>query len=460
MSKTSPPSSVLNRRTIITYGFGDLGLNFYWQGAGFFLLYYYTDVVGISNTLAGIVYAIGGLVDAISDPAMGVLADRTQTRWGRYRPFLLVGAIPLGISFILLFSLPSLASPQWVVICAIITHIMFRLCYTFVSIPYGALGTRLSFNATDRTQIAGVRMIFGALGGVTIVFFATSFRNTMSDHSAFFWASALAGVLGAIIVYLTFKGTKEQRLSRPKNSNSIANGYNLIKIFPLVTKNKPFLILISSMFLLTIANMISIKTILYRFENILNAPVAGGLVITLMTAAPLIALPCWVWAYLKFDKKPAFIAGCICVIISLVLLYFIGDKALELTIAAYVCLAIGFSSFAVGFWSILPDTIDYGHWNTGTRMESGLVGLASAIQKIAIALAGLCIGVALDAFNYQAGQNPNAATLKSLHEFSILLPLALMILCILLFTHFSLPTQKHEKIIAEIKQQKPVVTAP
>jgi len=439
---------------MLNYGVGDMGLNFYWQGAGYFLLYFYTDVVGLPNTTAGIVYAIGGFVDAISDPAMGVIADRTRTRWGRYRPYLLFGAIPLGISFMLLFTAPWALPAQWVIVGAIVTHIVFRLCYTAVSIPYGALGARLTFNATQRTRLAGVRMLFGAIGGVLIVLFATSFRNVMSDKFAFLWASAFAGIVGAGLIYLTFAGTIERRLSDASNQQGVSNSYAVNKIATLLLANKPFIILVASIFLLTIANMIIIKTILYRFEYILKAPAAGGIAIILMTAAPLLAIPCWVWAYMKFDKRPAFLAGCGFTLVSLVALYFSGQHNTFTAITAYVFIAIGFSAFAVGFWSILPDTIDYGHWKSGRRMESGLIGFASATQKIAIALAGLTVGLMLDMFGYQANHEQQQETLNALHNFSVLIPILLIFLSGIVFSLYSITSKNHAAIMDKIANNK------
>ncbi|NOX81561.1 MAG: MFS transporter [Alphaproteobacteria bacterium] len=454
MNQTQKPTSTLSWRAMLNYGVGDMGLNFYWQGAGYFLLYFYTDVVGLPNTTAGIVYAIGGFVDAISDPAMGVIADRTRTRWGRYRPYLLFGAIPLGISFMLLFTAPWALPAQWVIVGAIVTHIVFRLCYTAVSIPYGALGARLTFNATQRTRLAGVRMLFGAIGGVLIVLFATSFRNVMSDKFAFLWASAFAGIVGAGLIYLTFAGTIERRLSDASNQQGVSNSYAVNKIATLLLANKPFIILVASIFLLTIANMIIIKTILYRFEYILKAPAAGGIAIILMTAAPLLAIPCWVWAYMKFDKRPAFLAGCGFTLVSLVALYFSGQHNTFTAITAYVFIAIGFSAFAVGFWSILPDTIDYGHWKSGRRMESGLIGFASATQKIAIALAGLTVGLMLDMFGYQANHEQQQETLNALHNFSVLIPILLIFLSGIVFSLYSITSKNHAAIMDKIANNK------
>lgn len=452
MNKTFKQQKPLGWKAMAAYGAGDLGLNFYWQGVGFFLLYFYTDIVGLPNTTAGIVYAIGGFVDAFSDPIMGLTADRTRSRWGRYRPYLLFGLGPLGISFILLFTLPSLVPAIWTVFVCIATHIVFRLCYTVVSIPYGALGARLTFNARERTSLAGVRMMAGAIGGVIIVSIVSQFRHMMSDESAFIWISVFAAIIGAFLVFLSFIGSRERRLNSHEHELPIARNYSATTIFKATLRNTPFLIIVSSLFLLTMANMIVVKTILYRFEHILNAPELGGLAIILMAAIPLFTIPIWVRIYHWLDKRGGFVLGCLVTSLSLLLLYFFGDWSPELTIAAYVGIAAGFSAFAVGVWSIIPDTIDYGHWQSGSRVESGLVGLASAVQKTAIALAGLWVGVALDAFGYQAGYVQTEETVTALHYFSSSTPIVLMIATAALFYFYPISSSRHAEIVSEISE--------
>ena len=452
MSHSSASPSRLGWRERLSYGAGDFGLNFYWQGAGYFLLFYYTDVAGLPSTAAGVAFAVGGLVDAVTDPAMGILADRTRSRWGPYRPYLLYGALPLGLAFMLLFTLPSFAPAGWALAAALGTHALFRICYTCVSIPYGALGARLTFNASERTTLAGVRMIGGALGGVVMVLTVSALRNAAPDSTAFVVASALAGVAGAALVWVTFAGAKEPAILRSNESDDGPETYSLARVFKALTDNRPFLITVVAIFLLTVANMIVVKTALYRFEHILVAPLAAGLAITLMTAAPIAAIPMWVWIYIRIDKRPAFLCGCAMVIVSLAALYLTGAQNVFLAIVAYTAVAVGFSSFAVGFWSVLPDTIDYGHLKSGLRVESGAIGLASAIQKIAIALTALGIGVVFDVIGYQPGEAQDPATATALHQFISLAPIVFMLGSALVFSRYPISSSRHADIVARLRQ--------
>lgn len=445
MKKSNNKSAPLPKKKMAYYGVGDFGLNFYWQGSNFLLLFFYTDILGLPNTLAGIAYAVGGLIDAFSDPTMGLIADRTRTKMGRYRPYLLYGAIPLGTAFALLFAFPLMVPIAFIFPAALISHIIFRLSFTAVSIPYSTLGTRLTFDARERSSIAGIRMFFGAMGGVAVLSLATYLRNQHSDDVAIFATGAIAGLVGSGFIFLSFLRTEELRVW---NENVLpTQQYSLKKAAALITTNTPFMILITAMFLLTTANMIIVKTVIYRFEYILNAPKVSGIAMIIMTATPLITIPVWTWAYIKFDKRPAFLLGCGIVIIGLIALSIFGAQSVMLSIGAYFIISAGFSSFAVGFWSILPDTIDYGHYKTKYRVESGLIGFASATQKIAIALSGIAVGVSLDLFGYVSGAMQTQNTIEALHRFTAFIPILLMILTALAFSKYPLSSDKHQQII-------------
>ena len=119
----------------IGYGSGDFAINLYWQGLSLYLFYFYTDVMGLPNYLAGLIYAIGSLWDALTDPAMGYVAERTRSRWGRYRPYLLFTPVPLALSYLLLFWKPDTSSITLLAVVALAGQFLFRLCFTVTSTP-------------------------------------------------------------------------------------------------------------------------------------------------------------------------------------------------------------------------------------------------------------------------------------------------------------------------------------
>ena len=157
----------LTLKTRIGYGIGDISICLYWSGVGLYLLYFYTDVVGISPALAGVIYGIGMMWDALTDPFMGYLAERTRTKWGVYRPYILFGNLPLAISFVLLFRAPPYEGTALFVILLLI-NLLHRTCFTIVSVPFSSLTPRITSDSEERTNLTGFRML-GAQTGTNLM---------------------------------------------------------------------------------------------------------------------------------------------------------------------------------------------------------------------------------------------------------------------------------------------------
>lgn len=445
------PQRPIRRREVIAYGVGDLGLNFYWQGAGYFLFFFYTDVVGLPNLAAGAVIALGGLVDAVTDPAMGLLADRTRSHFGRYRVYLLFGAPVLAFAYALLYWAPLAAPVSLVAASALGAHIAFRIAYTWVSIPYGTLGANLSSDAGARTSLAGSRMFFGALGGVLVVYIVGRLREGMDDPEAFATAGVVAGILGAIPIIVTGLVTRE----RLHDDNAPDQPLSFIGVMRLAAANRPFIILIRAMLLVTVANILFVKTVLYLFERILNAPGAGAATLSMMTLTPLAALPVWTFIFRRIDKRPGFLVGCGATIAGFFLLLAGGAGSPSITAASCVLISFSFAAFAIGFWSILPDTIDYGHLQSGVRIESSLVGLASAVQKIGIAIAGVLVGAAFDVAGYDAAGVLPAEAASRLRVMIAATPILFLALGAVTFLFYPLNAERHRKIVNDLSRIAP-----
>lgn len=438
----------IRKRAVLVYGVGDLGLNFYWQGAGFFLFFFYTDVVGLPNLTAGFVVAAGGLVDAVTDPAMGFIADRTRSRFGRYRVYLLFGAPALAFAYAFLFWAPLAAPASAAAAAALAAHVIFRIVYTCVSIPYGSLGANLTNDGGARTNLAGARMFFGALGGLIVVNLVVWLRTGHDDAQAFILAGAVAGLLGAVPVVTTGVATRERHYA----DRAAAEAQSPIAVAKRAAVNRPFILLIAAMLLITVANVLFAKTVLYLFERILKAPETGAATMAVMTVAPLVALPCWTVVFRLIDKRPGFLAGCAATIASFLLLLFAGGSPM-MTAIACVLISASFAAFAVGFWSILPDTIDFGHLQTGTRIESSLIGIASAAQKVGIAIGGALIGVALDTVGYDAAGAISATSAGELRMMIALAPIAATALAAAVFLRYPITSAGHRAIIKRLNAQ-------
>lgn len=204
-------SSKIGVAQAASYGSGDLGFNLFYTGLNLYLLYYYTDIVGISPAMAGVIFMIPALFDAIVDPTMGIIASRTRTRFGTYRPYLLFGGPILGTSFVMMFAAPVLW-PGAVIAASLISHIVFRAAYTVVNVPYASLSAAMTHDSHERSLLAGARMQFAALGGVTTAFFTPWVASELGKGDlvqGYLLTAALYSVLATSLFVFTFFSTSE-----------------------------------------------------------------------------------------------------------------------------------------------------------------------------------------------------------------------------------------------------------
>src|SRR5688572_19802052 len=196
---------------ILGYGIGDFGFNFYWFSLQLFLAYYYTDVLGLRSEVAGLIIFLCLTWDGIVDPAIGVLANRTRSRWGKYRPYLLFGSVPLAISFALMFAPVGLEGAA-LVGYAFATQILFRTMYGLVNIPYSALMATMTRDSMQRNWLAGARMICAFLGTAVVSYFTprlVTYFTSGGRTTGYFGATAVLAAIATVFTILTFAATRE-----------------------------------------------------------------------------------------------------------------------------------------------------------------------------------------------------------------------------------------------------------
>ncbi|TNE60923.1 MAG: MFS transporter [Alphaproteobacteria bacterium] len=431
------------------YGSGDFALNLFWQGTGFYLFYFYTNVMGIQGTLVGTIFLLGSIWDAVSDPMMGYIAERTNTRWGSYRPYLLFGAIPLALSFLLLF-LPVHFDGQAAQVAYLLAMLLlFRTCYTVVSIPYSALGARVTRDSDMRTRLAGVRMYCGFLGGIFISTFAKWLQENFPDSEAFSLMGAGAGVVSVLVLVVCFKLTRERHTS----FDDIPLPANAGDVLRSVASNRPFLMLIGGIALVTVANTVVGQTMLYYFEYHLGDRNPGNTAIMIMMIAPMVTIPMWSAAALKFGKRNSWIAGSLIASLGLLLLYADESGSTTLALVEVSILTLGLSAYAVLFWSMLPDTIEYGEHQSAIRNESFLIGLASSFQKISIGLSAFALGLLLDYIGYDPAIKQSESTLEGIKAIFAIIPGSALMLSAAMILYYPISARLHGQIVAAIRSR-------
>ena len=433
----------------VGYGSGDFAFNLYWQGISLYLFYFYTDVLGLPNAMAGIIYAIGSFWDAGTDPIMGYLADRTRTRWGRYRPYLLFVPIPMAFGYLLLLWHPGDMSITALGIVALVGQLIFRLLFTMASTPYSALMARMTSNSEDRAGMAGARMLFAYLGAFSVVALAGGLlENADSDREAFMSLAVISGILATVIFWICFAICRE-----PPEGDAQAPNLTIKQSFISLRQNTPFLVVFAAVVLMTTGTTVIGKTMIYFFEYQMGDRNGAQIALMAFGLTGLLVIPFWTFVTLKTSKRLVWMVGSF--FLSLALLAFLVNPATSqnLVILNYIAMSFGAGAFAITFWGMLPDTVEYGEWKTGHRVESMVFGFATFAQKSAVALSALILGVLLDVIGYQAGIVQSEETLSGLRMIIVFVPLAGVVTSVACIYFYPLSPQRHADIVAELQSR-------
>ncbi len=396
----------------IGYAMGDTASNLFWQTFSMFLLYFYTDVFGISAAAAGTMFLVTRIWDSVNDPIMGIIADRTNTRWGKFRPFLLWLAVPFGIIGLLTFTTPDL-SPEAKVVYAYITYGLMMMVYTAINIPYSALMGVITPNSLERTSLSSYRFVAAFMGGLIVQASAlhmVRYFGGGNEALGWQWTMTIFAGLAAALFLLTFATTKE-RVQPPKSQQiSLKNDFR--DLFA----NVPWMFLfIIGIFFLT---YVSIRngSIMYFFKYYIDegtfnffgkaytygheSLAASFMVIG--SAANILGITLTRWFSEKFGKKGAFVLLLAIASLLTFLYYFLDENNLELIFVLQIVISFVSGPIAAIIWAMYADTADYSEWKTGRR-ATGLVFSASTMaQKLGWTVGGALTGYLLHIIGFEA----------------------------------------------------------
>jgi GPH family glycoside/pentoside/hexuronide:cation symporter len=440
------------------YGLGDTASNFFFQTFNIFLLYYYTDVFGISAAAVGTMFFVTKLWDAINDPLMGALADRTQTRLGKFRPYILWMAIPYGGMGYLMFAGPDF-SENGKVIYAWATYTLMMMLYTAINVPYSALMGVMTPLSKERTILSSFRFV-GAFGGGLLISMLVrpmvQYFGVESEEQGFRITMAIFAVISILMFWFTFATTKERVESPP--SEDVSLGKDLKILFA----NKPWIVLcFAGVLTLTSVALKGAVTIHYFKYYVLDdgSPFflffdMTSLFMTLNSLVLIIGVCCTKFLADRFEKKWLMIVlSLIGVVLSIAFFFVPPDQFWTMLIVS--CLgALVAGPTAPLVWSMYGDVADYGEWRFNRR-TTGLVFSASMFaQKF-----GLTIGAGLSAwllamFGYVANAPQSEESLMGIRSLFTLIPAGVGLMNVLALSFYNLPDGKVAEIESELKIRK------
>lgn len=441
------------------YASGDLGLNVYWQGISLFLFFFYTDVMGIPVWWAGFTIFVASVWDGVTDPVMGAIADRTRTRRGRYRPYLLFGAPVLAVGFVAAFLAPPGLGGGALIVYALITHLLLRTLYTVLAIPYAALSARMTPDSSERGALAGWRMQAAALGGLTTAFATPAIVRLMSQIAGgdprLGWALAAVtmATTATAILWLCFATTSEPADGEAAPAGRGPGLHDILAAAAMLRRNGPLLRVFVAIIMASLCLAMMSKTLLYWFKYAVGNEAAAGPALAVTPLVLLFMAPVWVAVARATSKRVAFLSGCAIACVGYLSFFLLPMQAPLAIYAMLAAIAIGASAFAVMFWAMLPDTVEYDEWVSGDRQEARVFGFATFAQKAALGLNALLLGVLLDLIGFIPNVEQSEATLVGLKAIMSLIPALGAAATLLALWGYPIDQRFHDGLRAKIAER-------
>lgn len=369
----------------VKLGFGvcDLGGNLFFTIIAFLLLNYLTDTVGISAGLAGTIIMVGKLWDAITDPLTGYLSDKTKTRWGRRRPYILFGSVPLFLAMSIMFTNPRLSSQTLLVIWGITAFCLLCTAYTVVNIPYNSLTPELTQDFHERTSLNGYRFSFAAVGTLLGAGAALPLINSFTDKSVgYSVVGAIFGLVMMVTALITFFSVRESEDRDIETTTGFFQTY--LKVF----KNIPYILILLTYTLHLTALTIASGIAIYYFKYIHNDESKTTLAMLALLVTALLFIPISVKLSKRIGKKPVYAIGMVVFALALTILAFMG----HVMGINFSLLMMMFAGTGMGFtyalpWAMVADAVEYDYLLSRERTEGAFFGIWTFGTKIGQAVA-------------------------------------------------------------------------
>jgi glycoside/pentoside/hexuronide:cation symporter, GPH family len=499
------PSGKLSVGEKVGYSLGDAAANFVFMTMILFQSNFYTDVMGIATATAGVILLVARLWDAFFDPIMGALADRTRTRWGRFRPWILATALPWGIVMCLAYTTPSDWSPQAIVAYAFVTNVLLMTLYSANNMPYSALGGVMTGDAYERTSLNAYRFVAVnlaqlAVAGFTLPLvakFATTYGSGATDRATGWQVTmSIWAVMCVVFFLITFATTRERVEPVVEHKSSVSDDFNSL------LSNRPWLV----MFVMTLVHFTILslrggafynyyhyfadKAAMYDWLAKLNltgppmgeaAVARGGLleflgwvvhadrsnlaqsnvadvaqsvinVIEKMVFIIMILISPMLSA--AFGKKAIAVVGFGLTTIVSALFYFIAPDQIGWMVTLTIAAAIAYGPTIPLLWAMFADVADYGEWSTGRRNTGMIFATIGFALKAGLSLGAFVLLMLLARYGYEPNQAQSPQALYGIRMCASIFPTILFALCSLLLTAYPINKYLTVQVAEELAERR------
>ncbi|WP_009545685.1 MFS transporter [Crocosphaera subtropica] len=445
--------------TKLAYGIGELSGSLPSNILVFFFLFFLTDIAGLKPGVAGIIVMIGKIWDAINDPLIGWLSDRTRSRFGRRYPWMILGAIPLGLSCVLLWTIPPNNHQTFMIIYYTLIALVFYTAFTAVLLPYSALSAELTQDYNDRTNLISFRSAFSIGGSIfSLVLAEFIFAWINNEQKQYLILGLMAGLIATFSVYASVFGTY-QRYHQVQDNYRNYNRSSTLSIqekLRLIFTNFPFICVM----IIYLCSWLSVQTIAailpYFVINCMGLSEEHFTRMAIMVQGTALIMMI-VWSHLshRLGKKIIYLMGIPFTIVAELGLFLLQPGQVTLMYMIAIMAGVGIATAYIVPWSMLPDVVDLDQLKTGERREGIFFALVVQLQKIGIAVALFVVGKILDSAGYipgSTGQQPDTA-LWAIRMIIGPLPITLLIISFVFAYLYPITQEIHQDIVSKIYQK-------
>tara|TARA_R110001583_G_scaffold50403_3_gene157352 strand:+ start:22387 stop:23742 length:1356 start_codon:yes stop_codon:yes gene_type:complete len=424
----------LSLKEKVGYSLGDTASHFVWDMVGFWILIFYTDTFGISAAAAGTIMLIARFWDMLSDPLMGIIADRTNTRWGKFRPYILCMALPYSVLAVLTFTTPDLG-PTGKVIYAGVTYMLLMTVFTAINLPYSSLGAVMTSDSYERAGLNSYRFIFAFIGQFIVSGTALTlalYFGQGDNAKGYQYTLILFSIISFVLFMITFKTTKE-RVQPPKEQKE-----NLKEDFRNLFKNRPWVILffvgIISFIMFAMQNL----SIAYYFKYYIGNEENVQLFNVIGTVALIVAIPFSKPLAKRFGKRNVFFASSLLSGFFFICLYLPGANNITMIYILNILAKMAYAPAVPLLWTMLADTADYSEWKTGRRSTGLVFSAATFAQKAGWGIGGALAGWMLAIFKFTPNVEQTATAITGIKLMISVIPGVLYMSCAILLYFYTI----------------------
>lgn len=436
-------------RSRVAYALGDAGINLYFMSTVTFLTFFYTDVFGLSAAAVTALFLVARLIDAVTDPFMGYLADHTRSRWGRFRPYLLFGAIPLGLITVATFTIPNFDNVGKMV-WAYVTYILFGIIYTLVTIPYAGMTSLLTEDYRERATLSTFRMAGAFSGALVVVTCMLPFVEFFGGgaEGGFQLTMTIMAVLSTVLIWICFAGTKERNeLVKDQERISIENSLKVL------VNNPPLWIVVALFILGMLAFTFRQTTAPYYLKYVVERPDLITPFLTVTLCIMFVGLALIPTLVKRLGKQVSIQVGAVVAMVGSLGLFFNPPENVILIFVWGCVMALGGTPIAVLGWAMIPDTVEYAQHKHGIRADGVILSTASFFQKVGKMVAGAAIPAILALTGYVANEVQNASSIQGIVVLVAAVPFVVNLLLFVICIAYKLDAEEHGALVDQIKER-------